>query len=345
MRIDIHRLTTSAFFLGFVVTHAHAEPLSPAARLAIGGSAVIDGSAADGAFPAGGFGLGELPAQVIAQDSVGQVDLLNRDLEASQTTAPTASSDPTCHTLATAADANNLPLEFLTRLIWQESRFDPQAVSPAGAQGVAQFMPKTAAWRGLADPFDPVQAITKSAELLRDLRTQFGNLGLAAAAYNAGSKRVQDWLARRRSLPKETRDYVRIVTGRSAEEWTTANSSTLNVILPDGVPCPEIAKLIAKRHSPTLATPTLAPPSKSELVWGVQLVGDASETNALAAYRQLQKRFTGILGPYQPLIIQNHGKTASWYRVRVGTNTRESAEKLCSSLRAAGGSCLVQRNN
>ena len=119
-------------------------------------------SAADGAFPAGGFGLGELPARVIAQDSVGQVDLLNRDLEASQTTAPTASSDPTCHTLATAADANNLPLEFLTRLIWQESRFDPQAVSPAGAQGVAQFMPKTAAWRGLADPFDPVQAITKS---------------------------------------------------------------------------------------------------------------------------------------------------------------------------------------
>jgi soluble lytic murein transglycosylase-like protein len=50
-----------------------------------------------------------------------------------------------------AADANNLPLEFLTRLIWQESRFDPRAVSPAGAQGVAEFMPKTAAWR-LARP-------------------------------------------------------------------------------------------------------------------------------------------------------------------------------------------------
>jgi hypothetical protein len=200
-------------------------------------------------------------------------------------------------------------------------------------------MPKTAALRGLADPFDPVQAITKSAELLRDLRTQFGNLGLAAAAYNAGPARVQDWLARRRSLPKETRDYVRIVTGRSAEEWTTANSNTLKVMLPDGMPCPEIAKLIAKRHSPTLASP-----SKSELAWGVQLVGDASETNALAAYRQLQKKFTAILGSYQPLVIQNRGKSASWYRVRVGTNTRESAEKLCSSLRAAGGSCLVQPN-
>jgi hypothetical protein len=231
-----------------------------------------------------------------------------------------------------------LPLEFLTRLIWQESRFDPRAVSPAGAQGVAQFMPKTAVWRGLADPFDPIEAITKSAELLRDLRTEFGNLGLAAAAYNAGPKRVQDWLTRRRSLPRETQAYVRIVTGRSAEEWMAAKSSALNVMLPEGVPCPQIAKLFTERHPPALASP-----SKSEVVWAVQLIGDASETNALAAYYQLQKRYPSILGAYQPLVMQNHGKSASWYRVRIGTNTRESAERLCSSLRAAGGSCLVQR--
>ena len=57
------------------------------------------------------------------------------------------------------------------------------AVSRAGAQGVAQFMPATAKWRGLADPFDPLEAIAQSAKLLRDLRREFGNLGLAAAAY------------------------------------------------------------------------------------------------------------------------------------------------------------------
>ena len=339
MRIDIRRLSIAAFFLGLVFVDAHAEPLKRAVPLALAGSETIYGSTADGTNPPGGSGLRQRSAQVIAQNSAGEVDLPNRDLGASQTTAPTVSSDATCRTLTTAADANNLPLEFLTRLIWQESRFDPHAVSPAGAQGVAQFMPKTAAWRGLADPFDSVEAITKSAELLRDLRTQFGNLGLAAAAYNAGPARVQDWLAHRRSLPKETQDYVRIVTGRSTEEWTTANSSTLNVMIPDGVPCPEIAKLIPKRPSPTLVIP-----SKSELIWGVQLIGDPSETNALAAYRQLQKRYTSILGSYQPLVIQNRGKSASWYRVRIGTNTRASAEKLCSSLRAAGGSCLVQRN-
>jgi soluble lytic murein transglycosylase-like protein len=87
---------------------------------------------------------------------------------------------------------NDLPLAFLTRRIWQKSRFDPRAVSRAGAQGVAQFIPKTAAWRGLENPFDPIQAITKSAEILHDLRRQFGNFGLAAAAYNAGHKRVQE---------------------------------------------------------------------------------------------------------------------------------------------------------
>ena len=51
------------------------------------------------------------------------------------------------------------------------------------------------------------------------LRDQFGNLGLVAAAYNAGARRVMQWLERRRSLPRETRGYVLHVTGRSVQEW------------------------------------------------------------------------------------------------------------------------------
>ena len=82
---------------------------------------------------------------------------------------------------------------------------------------MAQFMPGTASWRGLADPLDPLEAIAQSAKFLRDLRGEFGNLGLAAAAYNAGPGRVRDWLAGRRGLPPETRAYVRLVTGQSAE--------------------------------------------------------------------------------------------------------------------------------
>src|SRR5262245_47159499 len=91
-----------------------------------------------------------------------------------------------CEVLAKAAANHDLPADFFIRLIWQESRFKADAVSPAGAQGVAQFMPATARLRQLENPFDPLEAITKSAQLLRDLRREFGSLGLAAAAYNAG---------------------------------------------------------------------------------------------------------------------------------------------------------------
>jgi soluble lytic murein transglycosylase-like protein len=71
-------------------------------------------------------------------------------------------------------------------LIWQESSFKIGVIRGAGARGVAQFMRGTAAERGLADPFDPEQAIPKVAELLHDLVSRFGNLGLAAVAYNGG---------------------------------------------------------------------------------------------------------------------------------------------------------------
>ena len=121
-----------------------------------------------------------------------------------------------------AAEAHDIPPDFFLRLIRQESGFDHRAVSPAGAQGIAQFMPATARERGLGDPFDPAQALPKSAELLRDLSRTFGNLGLAAAAYNAGAGRVRDWLAGRRGLPLETQHYVQSVTGRSASAWAPA---------------------------------------------------------------------------------------------------------------------------
>ena len=146
-----------------------------------------------------------------------------------------------CTTLVAAARDNELPPAFLARLIWQESRFDPQSVSPAGAVGIAQFMPQTANEVGLSDPYDPSEALPASARLLNKLHREFGNLGLAAAAYNAGSGRIRDWLSNRQSLPRETQNYVRIITGNSAKDWTD-EQSVLEVPtkLPRGTPCPNI---------------------------------------------------------------------------------------------------------
>jgi hypothetical protein len=141
-----------------------------------------------------------------------------------------------CQMIESAAQANALPVDFFARLIWQESRFQPDEIGPITrsgehAQGIAQFMPGTAMERQLYEPFDPVEALPKSGEFLAELRDEFGNLGLAAAAYNAGPERVREFLAGSRDLPEETRRYVLAITGRPVEDWAmpaTAGPSAAN---------------------------------------------------------------------------------------------------------------------
>ena len=133
---------------------------------------------------------------------------------------------PVCSMIEATARLNALPVGFFTRLIWQESRFKPDLIGPLTrtgehAEGIAQFMPGTATERGLFEPFNPVEALPKSGEFLAELRDEFGNLGLAAAAYNAGPQRLRDFLAGLRDLPSETRHYVTVTTGRPVEEWVT----------------------------------------------------------------------------------------------------------------------------
>jgi Transglycosylase SLT domain len=148
-----------------------------------------------------------------------------------------ASLDDLCSTLFTSAQDNDLPVPFFANLLWQESRLRVDDVSKKGAQGIAQFMPKTAVETGLADPFDPMQAIPASAHFLQRLRLQFGNLGFVAAAYNAGAHRVIEWLERRASLPRETRDYVVRVTGLSVEAWKTMPIDNTALTFVPHLPC------------------------------------------------------------------------------------------------------------
>ena len=87
------------------------------------------------------------------------------------------SKEELCDTLVSSARERQLPVSFFTNLIWQESRFDARSVSHAGAEGIAQFMPTVSKEVGLANPFDPRQAIPAAAQLLRTLMNKFGNLG------------------------------------------------------------------------------------------------------------------------------------------------------------------------
>ncbi|MGD0023258.1 MAG: lytic transglycosylase domain-containing protein, partial [Xanthobacteraceae bacterium] len=254
---------------------------------------------------------------------------------------PTA--DDICRTIEQAAAENGLPVEFFARVIWQESRFNARAVSRKGAQGIAQFMPRTADWRGLADPFDPIEALRNAAGYLRDLREKFGNLGLAAAGYNAGPGRVGAWLDGQRALPSETRNYVAIITGWTADEWASPSPpKTAETTIPQGVPCTRLANLI------------LAPPQEARRItayvprWGAQLTANWSESRAWATYRALQKQNASLIGDREPIVLHGRmpgmGSTARTM-IRIADDNRAYLEKLCGKLIAAGGACVVLRND
>jgi len=113
--------------------------------------------------------------------------------------------------IARAAQRWNVSAALLSAQLYAESNFNPFAQSPAGAQGIAQFMPGTARAYGLANPFDPAAAIDAQAHLMRDLLRQFASVPLALAAYNAGPAAV----AACGCIPPypETRAYVAKIVG------------------------------------------------------------------------------------------------------------------------------------
>jgi soluble lytic murein transglycosylase-like protein len=101
------------------------------------------------------FALAALGAHAFAQPI--PLPSPRAEKSAGKSTPPTA--DDICRAVEENAAENGLPVEFFARVIWQESRFNARAVSRAGAQGIAQFMPRTADWHGLADPFDPIESL------------------------------------------------------------------------------------------------------------------------------------------------------------------------------------------
>jgi soluble lytic murein transglycosylase-like protein len=120
----------------------------------------------------------------------------------------------------------------LAALLEAESGFNPQAVSAAGAQGIAQFMPGTAAGMGVRDPFDPDQAIAGAARLIAAGLREFGSVPLALASYNAGSGAVH----RYGGIPPypETRAYVARIMARAGEGAALAGPGAAVVLVRAG---------------------------------------------------------------------------------------------------------------
>jgi hypothetical protein len=159
------------------------------------------------------------PGESVKVQDVGTPTVIRRVLP-EQTTMPATSNGsalagvPYADLFSRAASRYGVDASLLAAMANQESGFDSQAVSPAGAQGLMQFMPSTAAGLGV-NPLDPNSAIDGAARYLSSLKKQFGSTDLALAAYNAGPGTV----SRYGGIPpySETQDYVRSVMSKAEE--------------------------------------------------------------------------------------------------------------------------------
>lgn len=189
-----------------------------------------------------------------------QIDAILGDPDAPRVSVrPSARANPYSGLIAKAAAKYGLDAELLTRLVQTESNFNPGAVSPVGARGLAQLMPGTARDLGVRDPHDPVQAIDAGARYYRQQLDRFGgDRRLAAAAYNAGPGAVQ----KHGGIPpyRETQNYVERVAGPAEARRPSRilSDAEIDSVLGIGQPAPTAApppRVAPPRRSPVSAAP------------------------------------------------------------------------------------------
>lgn len=250
-----------------------------------------------------------------------------------------------CRLLDETARAHGIDRDFFLRLIWRESLFDARALSPAGAQGIAQFMPETAKLRGLSDAFNPAEALDASARYLADLSRTFGNIGLAAVAYNGGEARAERFVSHQGGLPLETRAYVTAITGHSAATWRDAPPKSVDLALTE--PGQEtrafqagcLAHAATRGNGARRLAPVLAP-------WGVVVASNRDEEGAARQVARLRNRHAAVLAGEDVAYSRGRraGMSTRLVYAQIGRDSRETADRLCAELRATGGDCMVLRN-
>lgn len=252
----------------------------------------------------------------------------------------------TCQAIDQFAGLHGLDAGFFARLLWQESRFDPNAVSHADARGIAQFIDSTAAKRGLMDSHNPAEAIEHSAEYLGELTRRYGNMGLAAVAYNGGERRADGLVAKTGGLARETVNYVQIITGLTAETWRDAPPETHDFrIVTDKPFLPACYDLARNRRITPYPKPK--PPAPLYAKFGVQVAFGDSEAKARRAFQTKTRACSRKANASKLDIIYVDSRVQGrkgYFMARLGAETVKGANALCQSLRASGCVCAVYKN-
>ncbi|WP_425072885.1 lytic transglycosylase domain-containing protein [Sagittula sp. S175] len=253
----------------------------------------------------------------------------------------------TCQAIEAFAVRNDLDPGFFARLIWQESRFDPHALSHAKAMGIAQFIASTAKLRGLKDPYNPAEALEFSAEYLGEMTRRYGNHGLAAVGYNGGERRAEGLIAGTGGLARETVDYVRIITGLNAETWRDTPPESHDYRLSKDLPFQQACYELARNRRLT-PYPDPEPPKPVMPKWGVQVAFGISKQAALSKYSAATRSCKGLIGKEEPFLIWSKSRASpkgGYYMARLGRDSRNAAWSLCSRLKQRGCICAVYRND
>ncbi len=244
-----------------------------------------------------------------------------------------------CALIESEAAKNGLPKEFFARLIWKESRFDIRAVSPAGAEGIAQFMPATAKFRGLDDSFDLEKALPAAAAYLAELTRVHGNLGLAAAAYNAGEGRLGQWM-NGGFLPIETENYVFDILGEPADVFLKRDHDITIKPLDDKLTFSEAClKLpVILSRSPSMAQ-TLRKP------WFIQVAGGFRQSAVARKWALLKPKLSAIIGNKPVALSRSRSPIGrrGIYTVRIGADNRSEADAICAAITRSGSACVVKK--
>lgn len=198
-------------------------------------------------------------------------------------------------------------------------------------------MPATARQRGLIDPFNPAAALAASAAYLAELRDHFGNLGLAAVAYNGGEDRAARFKAGEATLPAETRNYVLGITGHPAEVWRDTPPDTVDLRL-DGATS-FLSACIARgaaRSMPQFASGNDRT-GTGRSPWVVVIAAHANKDVARARYDAAASR-SPHLRSHRPTLtrVKHTSMRTAQYTAQIGQPDRTAALSLCNAVRRSG---------